>query len=243
MQDLKYLVKNPSLVLDNALNLRAKLSYGTALHETFISQEYLWLLKQARPNTTAIDIGAFIGDTAIYLAQSDNIKSVRSFEPHPKSYRVAKQNISESPFRHKIKIFNIALGSRSGTGQTSGTGLGYTKFQKSDSGKGIRVKRIDEVLSGLSNAIIKCDVEGMEIEIFRDANIRNVYAIQLEYHDTKDEMVRILRSKGFRTELQGDKKGVIYNNVGYIRAYRPYIHGKQFTSRGKPLSVDKRHLV
>lgn len=220
MQDLKYLIKKPSLVFENLANLRAKLSYGTALRETFISQDYLWLLQQARPDTVAIDIGAFIGDSAVYLAQSERIKMVYSFEPNQKSYLVAKENIADSPFRAKIRLFNQAIGGAAGRGSSIGSGLGYTRFERSGSGSGIRIKTLDDVLTGLSNVIIKCDVEGAEVDIFSKAGLDRVYAIQLEYHDTKEEMLRILKSRNFRVELQGDKKGVIYRNVGYIRAYR-----------------------
>jgi FkbM family methyltransferase len=220
MEDLKFLAKKPSLVFDNILNLRAKLSYGSALHETFISQDYKWLLDSARPNTTAIDIGAFIGDTAIYLAQSKNIKRVLAFEPNPKSFSVAKENIGYSPIGSKIRISNEAIGEEDATARVSGTGLGYSKLAGGSRGKSIRIRKLDEVLKGLRNVIIKCDVEGYEVDIFRHAELRNVYAIQMEYHDTKSEMLDILQSKHFEPKVRGDRKGVIYRNVGYICAKR-----------------------
>jgi FkbM family methyltransferase len=220
-QDLRYLIKEPSLAFDSIKNFRQILAYKTALHETFIRQEYLWLAKQARPGTTALDIGAFIADTSIYLAQYGHIKKVLAFEPNPSSYAEARRNIADSPFEGKIRLFNMGIGARKGYVRISGgVGLGYTKLESGDHGRRVKVRELDEVLRGLKGVIIKCDVEGAEVDVLADSALRNVYAIELEYHDTREKVVEILNSKGFRVSVRDDRAGVLYRSIGHICAVR-----------------------
>ena len=44
-----------------------------------------------RPDTIAIDIGAFIGETAIYLAMQERISKVYSYELMPDNYTSPRQ--------------------------------------------------------------------------------------------------------------------------------------------------------
>lgn len=80
-------------------------------YQTLMVQPYYWLIKQLRPDTTLIDLGTNIGDTAIYFAMSDKVKKVYAYEPIPQTYRVAKENIAKAPeeISKKIILLNAAV--------------------------------------------------------------------------------------------------------------------------------------
>jgi len=59
------------------------------ISENFIERQYKWLDVEDKD---VIDVGAALGDTAIYFALK-GAKRVYAFEPYPYSYNIAKRNI------------------------------------------------------------------------------------------------------------------------------------------------------
>ncbi len=171
------------------------------IYETYIKGEYAQLYKAIKPNTTLIDIGANIGDTAIYFAMNPNVKRVLAFEPIPNNYKRAAENIRKSPFSDKITLFNIGIAEKTGSikisRETDGTPA--TRLSEID-GRGntkIKLRNLNEVLKGKRKIAIKCDCEGSEADIFNNANLGEVYAIQLEYHYCYPKVRDALRKNGF----------------------------------------------
>ena len=85
-EDLLLIMRNPRLALDTLITARQKIKFYSHLNEIFFNQPYYWLWSQAKPHTTLIDIGAFIGDTATYFAMNSNIDKIIAYEPHPNLY-------------------------------------------------------------------------------------------------------------------------------------------------------------
>ncbi|MDE1762319.1 MAG: hypothetical protein KGH78_03970 [Candidatus Micrarchaeota archaeon] len=161
------------------------------LVETFVVQQYRWLIERLRNGTVAIDIGAGIGDSGVYIAGSDRIRKVHSFEANPSTFRRAKRYIALSPFAKKIEITNR------------------------------KVEDISGILRGKRNVIIKCDCEGSEHSIFKaDLDLSDVYRIQMEYHHGVGAIPGILREKGFRVSTQKLEDTIRFGEVGFIYAER-----------------------
>ena len=74
-----------------------------------VKPEYHWLYDRIRPGTTLLDIGAYIGDTALYFANNSNVKRILSYEPIPAFYNEARKSIAQNPYRGKITISNLAV--------------------------------------------------------------------------------------------------------------------------------------
>ena len=58
-----------------------------------------------KESTIAVDIGAFCGESTLYLAREPKIKKVLAYEPFPFNYNIAKANIAHSQ-SYKIQTIN-----------------------------------------------------------------------------------------------------------------------------------------
>ena len=70
------------------------------INEQFILQQYNWFDVKGK---NVVDIGANIGDTAIYFALK-GAKHVYAFEPYPYSYNLAIKNTKLNSLQEKITI-------------------------------------------------------------------------------------------------------------------------------------------
>jgi len=196
--------------------MRVRAGRYTLLRDTFLVQPYYWLKTRLRPGTILIDIGANIGDTAIYFAMDDKVKRVVAYELMPHTLKEARQNVEASPYRGKISLMNKAVSDTPGPMRIDSEMLGSSGSsvsQMARSKNGVTVTRVTlrAVLKGMRNVAIKCDCEGDERSIFNNADLSNVYAIQVEYHNCLPEVLRALRGKGFKTKSSGTKAmGMVY---------------------------------
>lgn len=201
---VKGILSDPKYFVSRTLNLYDTERHNYQLVETFIKGEYFWLFERLKPKTTVIDIGANIGDTAIYFAQSQNVIDVYSYEPIPTTYAKAKSNISSSPLRGKIQLFNKAITDRREVVRIDptlkGSGSTTLDYAKGETGQRIETLPLNDVLKGKKNIAIKCDCEGSEKVIFDNADLSEVYAIMLEYHDdSKEKLLKLFKEQGFNT--------------------------------------------
>jgi hypothetical protein len=163
--------------------------------EIFLDQTYKWLYERIKPNTLLLDIGASIGDTAIYFSMNLNVKEVWSYEADDKRYRKLLESIVHSRFS-KIRPFHS------------------------------RVQSLQDVLSKVvyQNApvAIKCDVEGDEYKLFtKETQLRNVYAIMLEYHFGYRRLEAVLKDKGFTVSHTKARQGTLrMKEVGMLTAIK-----------------------
>ncbi len=80
------------------------------LQEIFIEECYnVFPIK----NAIVLDIGASIGDSAVYFA-SKSAKKVFGYEPIPEVFKVAERNVELNNFKDKIFLSNAAVSSESG---------------------------------------------------------------------------------------------------------------------------------
>ena len=180
-----------------------------ALYETFVQQQYRWLTSDLRPGTTAIDIGANIGDSAIYLAMCQEIKRVHAYGPYPYAFNQAVRNVRGSGLAFKVKLYNAGIYDRCGfisIPQKLRSGLG-SQIKNYKAGRRIRIYDLNTVLKGKKNVILKIDVEQSEYRIINpNINLDNVYRIQMEYHRGVQQLANILKCKGFAVSLAAHRQ-------------------------------------
>ena len=178
-------VVHPSRTLETLIKA---VHVSEVFNDVWIEQHYLWLYQRTRPGTTLVDIGANIGDSAIYFAMNPNIKRIFAYEPFPKVYQQMLKNVAHPFFRSKITPINKALAEKRMSKRidsvTSHSTIGADYLTESENENGVMIESItlNDALKGLSNVIIKCDCEGAEESLFDDANLDKVYAIEIEYH-------------------------------------------------------------
>lgn len=175
------------------------------LKEQFVKDQYWWWL-DAR-GKYVIDIGANIGDTAIYFTLK-GAKHVYAFEPYPYSYKLAIKNMILNNLQDKITLLNEACGGKTGFikimnnyENTSGSDL-----RNFNIGKRIRITTLKEIVAHFNinnNAILKVDCEGCEYGIIlnaKDETLRKFDQIMIEYHYGYKNLKRKLELAGFKVK-------------------------------------------
>ena len=149
-----------------------------------------------------VDIGANIGDTAIYFA-SKGAKKVYAFEPYPYSYNLAILNMELNDIREQVALFRAGVGSegkiRIEENFENGKGEGLVHF---NSGVEIPVLQLSMIVKerNLRDAVLKIDCEGGEYDIILPSSretIRTFVEIQIEYHFGYELIERKLADCGF----------------------------------------------
>ena len=197
-------------------------NYNT-LVETFVNQQIKWLVADLRPGTVAIDIGANIGDTVIYLAMQDKITKVYAYEPFPFVYAQMVENIKRANYGDKVEMFNAGVLDKDAEYRIEeNLNIELSQHLKDyKKGKIIPVLGINRILKNKKNVIIKCIATGSEHQIFnRNINLKNVYRIQIRYRRSYQDIVDVLKSKGFVVKREKDEDTIRFGEVGWIYAYK-----------------------
>lgn len=198
------------------------------IKEQFIEEQYNWLDVKGK---NVIDIGANIGDSAIYFALK-GAKHVYAFEPYPYSYRIAMQNIRLNKLQDKITLQNEGCGKEK---RKIKIGISYKNFGGTDlknfkNGTSINITTLSELIKKfgiMDNAILKIDCEGCEYGVLLEAqnlDLKRFKQIQIEYHYGYLNLKRKLEEAGFKVSkmlpkyscnLEAENKDVI---IGFIYA-------------------------
>ena len=172
------------------------------LKETFLDEEYDFFDVE---NSVVVDIGAYIGDTAVFFAHR-GAKKIVAYEPNPTRVEMAKENFALNGYSDKIVLVNAAVGAENGILQLS---------------KELRVNQLS-IRSVLDNEgsidLLKMDIEGAEWEIMEkcvsEGLLENVEKIVMEVHGVHPErMKKILRNAKYKI-----KQSVSYGKTGMMIA-------------------------
>jgi hypothetical protein len=99
--------QNKVLILPNGLRFYLYSVNSLIFSETFIHD--IHFVGFDLKDKVVVDIGAFVGDTALYYANFGAI--VYAYEQHPINFYWLKKNIELNPhLKDRIKIFNEAVG-------------------------------------------------------------------------------------------------------------------------------------
>lgn len=174
-------------------------------NEVFDQEIYRNLKCEGR---VVIDIGANIGDSAIYFA-AKSAKSVVAYEPYPVIYKTASENIRMNNMDN-ISLVNAAIGPVKGElrldpgyGNSAGSQIKEVK-----EGVVVPVFTLAGIIAehGVSDGILKVDCEGYEYSIFLeadDASLRTFREMQIEYHYGYLNLKKRLEKAGFRVRTLG----------------------------------------
>jgi ribosomal protein L11 methylase PrmA len=174
---------------DNNVKLLLQKDYTNVLDEIFVRKAYgvdYFIGKNV------IDVGASIGDTALYYA-SNGASNVFGFEMDKERYDLCVKNIQLNSMSSRIKIMNESAYSNS-----------------------IRELILEK---DLHNVVVKLDCEGCEFEIIgnltQDVFDRIDYIV-MEYHSDPHKIIKKLTDAGFI--LRKEKKTLIPE--GFMFAFR-----------------------
>jgi FkbM family methyltransferase len=171
----------------------------------FVDQEYSKLDVSGK---TVIDIGANIGDTAIYFVLRGASRII-AIEPYPRNCETATKNISENNFSDKIDLVLAGCAGRPTTINIDENYHSNPVSQLTESIQGIKVPllTLEQILSNndvKSGAVLKMDCEGYEYDIILTTpkeTLQKFEQIQIEYHFGYKDLKQKLEDVGFDVEI------------------------------------------
>lgn len=115
-----------------------------------------------------VDIGANVGNHSLYVARFLQPAAVIPFEPNPLAFKLLRANVHLNGFTDLFDLRHLGLGvsSKAASGyamQKREKNLGGAKMLEGEGD--IDVRPGDALLRGVAPAMIKIDVEGMEMDV------------------------------------------------------------------------------
>lgn len=176
-------------------------------------------------NRYVIDIGANIGDTALYFAK-ENAKVI-AFEPVKHLYELGIENLSLNPkYNKNIQFINKAVGGKRGTLNIANN---TTKTYINDNDNyQIEVITVNDVLNDYQFPadILKMDCEGCEFEIILNGDLTMFNDIIFEHHSKQvgknhKPLIKKLKEEGFKINTyQVNTSKLDFEDIGIIHAYK-----------------------
>ena len=137
-------------------------------YELDLLQHMLAKLKDEKINEgggIVLDIGMNIGNHTCFFA-AHGIKVI-GFEPNPKIFAIAQENVKINHFEERVKIFPYGISSHSHKANMSKENPGNfgNMHLIEDENASIECKSIDSFEFKEKIVLMKIDVEGMELEV------------------------------------------------------------------------------
>jgi FkbM family methyltransferase len=155
----------------------------------------------------AVDVGAHVGDSAIYFALK-GASAIYALEPYHYSCNMAIRNIYDAGLEKKITLLNAALAAKTGTVRIdpefqNTVGSNVRDFPD---GKEIPLFTLNDLVKkyDLKDAVLKLDCEGGEYSLLAcdTDTLRAFNEIVIEYHYGYRNLKKKLEEAGFRIQVQ-----------------------------------------
>ncbi len=187
--------------LDNIKFIANNSSDLGVILENFIENQYGWLNTE---NRQVVDIGANIGDTAVYSSKIKKSKKVIAFEPYPSSYKLAKKNIILNKLKNVV-ILNQGVGNKETyiRIKESFVNTAGSDLKSFDAGKKVKIVTLKNIVKKyeIEKGILKMDCEGCEYPIVLNTDketLRSFNQIMIECHYGYKNIEMKLKDAGFK---------------------------------------------
>ena len=171
-----------------------------AIDEVFFYEDYKFLSSK---DAVVIDIGANIGDTAIYFCLN-NAERVIALEPFPYSFNFATMNITTNNLADKIELLKAGYGKDSVVSVETSKSNGLSLFHPIERGDKIRIYSLKTLLdnyglNGRDDLSLKMDCEGCEYNLLLETfeTLKKFKKIQIEFHYGYKNLILKLEEAGF----------------------------------------------
>ena len=168
------------------------------------------LLRLADPGDLVVDVGANVGHMTSVLAQRVGPDGeVMAFEPHPRIHADLRNNVerwARSPGAPRFTLYELALSSEAGRvdltmdshfdwNQGSATLAVHRDDDPRLSQVQVEVRRLDDILAERRVGVLKADVEGFEIEVFKGAedSLRGRHIRDIVFEDFDEPPTAVTR--------------------------------------------------
>ena len=159
--------------------------------------------KFLQDNANILDIGANIGNNAVYYAMIRNANKIYAFEPIKDTFEILRKNIELNALQDKIYPFNVALGLQEGKAVIKNRPVdncGGTEI-KTDNDGDLIVKNLDSFEFSEKIDFVKIDVEGFESQVLLGAKAflakhKPIMVIEIHAHKF-EESINALHLVGY----------------------------------------------
>lgn len=218
------------------LNFPSLEQFAGLFTEIFIKRFY-YLEKTDKP-IIAIDCGANIGVSLLYIKVRAPNARVTCFEPNPAARQFLEKNIKENGWGKSVFVYPYALGKASTTANfyvesamnTSNSGsldINLASKKSSINSLSVEIRRLSNFIKSPID-FLKIDIEGGEFDVFDDLvenkKIEKISKIQFEYHKhpkfsekTIEKTIQIIQEAGFKTSFFPTSKT---ENAHMVHAWR-----------------------
>ena len=184
---------------------------------------YTSILREMKTADVMLDIGAHIGESALFYASINSRARIFAFEPHPVSFRRARVNILLNRFQN-IHLINLGLGERAEIlklYEVNENNSGANRIMRGENNfpyKEIAADTLDNLMQERMITkvdFIKIDVEGFEFAVLKGGaetiiQSKPVMFIELDDNNLKEnnscaeEIIELLRSFGYNRIYRAD---------------------------------------
>ena len=166
-------------------------------YEYFESNEISKIIQKGE---RILEIGAGIGFVTCLMAKNENVEKILSYEAHPGLIDVIKDTLSRNNTDTiKVEIRNAVL-SHDTTQESCDFYIHEDYWASSlvpmkDAKwiKKIRIENFNRIIEDFQPTLIVCDIEGSEVELFRQSKLTGVRSVFLEIHQA------VIGRKGVKT--------------------------------------------
>ena len=176
------------------------------IFSTFIFQDWKKLNVKDK---CVLDIGGYIGDTAIYFI-TQGAKRIVVYEPYPYSYKIALDNIAQNNLQKKIIIIN---GGVAGLDSSITINPEYANTNTTLAVAHPEVVRVPVVTLrtiveeyDINEWVLKMNCEGCEYDALANVEIQTLIKfseVLMHYHSDPQPLIGKLKEAGFNVRLNG----------------------------------------
>ena len=176
---------------------------------SYFEEEYLYFIKKSYEekirNGIVLEIGANIGNHALFWALECGAKKVLAFEPMKDIYNILEENIRINSLENVIEAYNFGVGEKQGNASVAfrpADNCGGTTLKSTQEGD-IEICAIDDLQIREKVNFMKIDVEGFESKVIKgalDTIRRDKPCIMVEawdHNETIFEIINMLRVLGY----------------------------------------------
>jgi FkbM family methyltransferase len=185
-----------------------------------------------------LDIGGNIGTTALFFASVNHKARILAFEPHPKTFERASENVALNSFKN-IDLVNIGLGEKMETVklyEVNKNNPGMNRILKEEEAypfKLVMIEKLDDFLKREkipTVELIKIDVEGFELSVLKGGEetirrCRPVLFIELDDDNLRENntdaasMIELLQDFGYSSIYRATDLTAITSTTNFQHAH------------------------
>ncbi len=186
---------------------------GARIVENFIIKQYSKLNVRGK---NVIDIGGYIGDSAIYFSLM-GARHVFAYEPFPSPYKRALKNIEINNIKN-ISFYNLAVTDKKCTIKIMDIDSPYQELISNGDIK-INGVTLDDISYNKNDLVLKIDCEGCERKIIY-SDLSRFDEIFIEYDFGYDYIIKRLKEFGFYYKMVSKPYKINDRVTGSIYAFK-----------------------